>query len=106
MASDMDGAIAYGPYVLAKVEKEPEGLIVRPENALMHLKWAKVLSVGSEVNDIKPGDVIMWRDSATFSKNAAIVMHDSAVFVDKKEGVISVHRTIIVAVKPATPQNS
>jgi hypothetical protein len=48
----------------------------------------------------------MWRDSATFSKNAAIVMHDSAVFVDKKEGVISVHRTIIVAVKPATPQNS
>lgn len=104
--SDYSKCKSYGEYVIAEVEKEPEGMIVRPDNVEQKVKWAKVLSVGSKVEGLNPGDRITWKDSAIFNKNNQIVNMVSGVYLDKPARIASVHKDIIVAVDPCTPQNS
>lgn len=88
---------AIGKFVLARIEREPKGQIIRPETVQEVYKWAHVVSAGDEcpTNEIQVGDRILWKDTATILKGN-MVLADSAVFVDKVEGLIAIRYDQII----------
>ncbi len=94
---------AYHHHVIAKKGKKLEvsnGGIILPESAKTIVPiWYTVVDVGRYVDDLEPGDMIMFKDTAQVSGQGEIVMRHTAVMFDVKSELASIYKEQIIVVR-------
>jgi co-chaperonin GroES (HSP10) len=93
----------YGSHFTAKVDTKAttsEGGIILTATKDTPKPWATVEKLGTGIDRIHVGDRIMFKDAIAFL-NEKVLVKESAVVVDPRNRIISVHKNQVIALQPA-----